>query len=157
MKTAVAMAVAVALAGVSPAGLALAQTSGTYGTVSLRAGFTPDPHVATVVSGGTINSRDYLDGCVGWIADEPDYVVNYQAGNVFPLIFYVEADGDTTLVIADPDDEFFCDDDSGGNLNPRVHISSPISGEYAIWVGSYREGAYHQSSLFVTELSSQGR
>lgn len=157
MKTAVAMAVAVALAGIAPAGLALAQTSGTYGTVNLSAGFMPDPHRAGVVSGGTINARDYLDGCVGWIADEPDYVVNYQAGSVLPLIFYVEAEGDTTLVIADPNDEFFCDDDSGGNLNPRVHLTRPVSGEYAIWVGSYREGAYHQSSLFVTELSSQGR
>ena len=46
----------VALAGVSAAEAQNWQANPNYGSVSLRTGFTPDPYVVNVMSGGTINA-----------------------------------------------------------------------------------------------------
>jgi hypothetical protein len=72
------------------------------------------------------------------------------------LRFFVRASGsgDTTLLINDASGNWHCNDDSSG-LNPMVSINNPPSGQYDIWVGSYRAGENLSSQLFITELRSQ--
>ena len=120
----------------------------TYGSVTLRAGFMPDPRFYDVVAGGPIYTS--LGGVNAWVAPRPDFRVYYAAGS-YPLTFYVESSADTTLLINLPDGTWVADDDSGGNLNPLIRLAVPQSGRYDIFVGTYRGGTA-PARLFVTEL-----
>jgi hypothetical protein len=129
-----------------------------YGAVDLVSGFQPDPHTLAIAAGGAIDASVLgQPGCVGYIAQAPDYRVNWTAGSgSLPLIFSVAADADTTLVINDAEGNWLCDDDSGNaGLNPSVTITAPASGQYDVWVGTYREGELQDSTLNVSELTSQ--
>jgi hypothetical protein len=123
-----------------------------FGSVTLQAGFTPDPHVRNLTAGGAISASSRFSSCRGYIADAPDYSVYYTAGSL-PLIFTVDADRDTTLVINGPDTQWYCDDDGAESpLNPMVRFNQPQSGRYDVWVGTYFQGTGVPASLFVSEL-----
>ncbi len=129
--------------------------SPTYGQTSLTNGFTPDPHTVSITAGGSIDASTSSAlagrGCVGNIANAPDYRLNYTAGS-WPLIFRVISDTDTTLVINAPDGSWTCIDDAEG-FNPVIRFNSPSSGQYDIWVGTYGD-AMGASTLHITELSN---
>ena len=57
-----------------------------FGRVSLSSGFTPDPYVRNLTAGGSIRAQDRFSDCRGYIANAPDFSVNYTAGSL-PLIF----------------------------------------------------------------------
>lgn len=130
----------------------------TYGAVSLVSGFEPDPHTQEIAAGGGVDaSRLGVPGCVGWIATQPDFRVNWTAGSgALPLVFSVQSGADTTLVINDAQGNWICDDDGGNNgLNPAITIANPPSGQYDIWVGTFAEGPLQRSTLNVSELYAQ--
>jgi hypothetical protein len=54
-------------------------------------------------------------------------------------------------LINTPNGRWYCDDDSGGSLNPKVQITNPQSGRYDVWVGTYGDDMV-QSTLKVSEL-----
>ena len=153
-------AAAAALAAMATAGAAVAQdynANPNYGTVSLTAGFTPDPHVTNLQAGGNLNASDLSSSCRGTITNAPDLRLNYTAGS-FPLIFSVSSNSDTTLVVNGPDGSWYCDDDGGVNgLNPAVRFASPTSGRYEIWVGTYNSGATQPAQLVISELDGNTR
>ncbi len=139
-------------------GAALAQDFSlppTYGSASLNSGFSNDPRTVNLSSGGSINANGLGSGCRGFIANAPDYRVSYSAGSTFPLIFSVDSDSDTTLVINGPDGRWYCDDDSGDGTNPSYRFSSPSSGQYDIWVGTYSSASLRAATLYISEVSSQ--
>jgi hypothetical protein len=131
--------------------------------VTLRSGFTPDPHTMTVKAGGGVAVEDIgqfpgyedLGNCdYGYVT--PNAVgVNYTAG-VLDLYIYAESDGDTMLLILTPGGDVLCDDDSHGDLNPLVHIEDPESGDYVVLVGTYSEGVSQQATLYISELAPGG-
>ena len=126
-----------------------------FGTVTLRSGFTPDPRVVAVVSGGAIPASRIRDGCAGFISGSPDVRLVYTAGSL-PLIISVAAASDTTLVVNGPDGRFRCDDDGGENgLNPSLRYEQPRSGRYEIWVGSYRSGQNSRARVHISEVGSE--
>lgn len=123
-----------------------------FGRATLSAGFTPDPYVRNLTAGGSIRAQDRFSDCRGYIANAPDFSVNYSAGS-FPLIFSADSDADTTLVINGPDGRWYCDDDGAESpLNPLVRFSNPSSGRYDIWVGTYLSGSGVPATLFVSEV-----
>ncbi|WP_300541549.1 peptidase S1 [Maricaulis sp.] len=126
----------------------------TYGSVNLRAGFTPDPYRTSITSGGTIRANSLFSNCTGWVADAVDYALHYTAGG-FNLTISSTSNADTTLIVRAPNGQFYCDDDSGPGLNPAITLSSPQSGAYSIWVGSYRQGEYARATLSISELGRQ--
>jgi hypothetical protein len=129
-----------------------------FGSTTLAAGFTPDPHSVDVISGGPIDTS-YLGGeCRGFATRASDYDVTYQAGQAQLLRFYFVADEavDTTLIINAPDGSWACNDDATLTIDPQVDFESPTSGRYDIWVGSFDSGAEAAGTLFVTELESNG-
>jgi len=129
-----------------------------YGAVSLASGFQPDPHTQAIAAGGDVDASSVgASGCAGWVARAPDYRVNWTAGDGSrPLIFSVQSDADTTLVINDAQGHWVCDDDSGNEgLNPAITFQNPASGQYDVWVGTYAQGGLQDSTLHVSELYSQ--
>lgn len=127
-----------------------------FGEVTLRTGFTPDPRVIPVVSGGSLPASNAAGGCRGFISNAPDVRLQFQAGSNLPLIISADSNEDTTLVINGPDGRWYCDDDGGVNgLNPSVRLNNPRSGRYEIWVGSYRSGVNARARLHISEIRSQ--
>lgn len=128
-----------------------------YGTANLSAGFQPDPHTANVVSGGPVDTLTQNLGnpaCRGFVANAPDYAVNWSGASQLLRIFFV-SQGDTTLVIRTPSGQFVCNDDAAtGGLNPMADITNPAAGQYLIWVGSFNPNETIQGTLVVTEIGS---
>lgn len=141
------------------AGAAAAQdfhANPTYGTAAINTGFNPDPRVVSVQAGGSLDAHGISSSCAGFIANAPDYRVNYTAGTQYPLIISVAANADTTLVVNGPDGNWYCDDDGGVNgMNPSLRFNNPRSGQYDIWVGTYTSGTLQPSQLNISEVTSQ--
>ncbi len=150
------LAAAVALvAGGAPASAQDTSADPNFGTVNLRAGFTPDPRVVPVQSGGEINAETIDPSCRGYISDAPDVRLIYRAGSL-PLIISVDSAADTTLVVNAPDGQWYCDDDGGViGLNPMVRFEDPESGRYEIWVGTYGSSSNERARLHISELRSR--
>ncbi|HJL19265.1 MAG TPA: hypothetical protein RMH99_26610 [Sandaracinaceae bacterium LLY-WYZ-13_1] len=153
-----ALTLAVAACGstvVAQTRLLIGGSSSNYGRSTLRGGFMPDPWTTQITSGGGIDSSQLslASGCRGYVTRQPDYILDYQNAASF-LRFYATASGDTTLVINDARGRWHCNDDSHGGLNPTVDISNPPSGQYDIWIGSYRASENIRATLHVTELRS---
>lgn len=146
--------IALGLAGVllvvGPVSAQNTSLNANYGSVTLDAGFTPDPYRVNVRAGGNVDASNAANGCVGSISNAPDFELNYNAGSL-PLVFRTLANSDTTLVINGPDGLWYCDDDSGDGTNAQVSFSKPQSGVYDIWVGTYG-GGIQNAQLLITEL-----
>lgn len=125
-----------------------------YGEVNVDSGFVPDPRTKDIVSGGEVDVS-YLGGaCAGFASAQPDYRVKYAAGSATLLRFYFEGAGDATLVINDPDGNYWCNDDSYGSRSPTIDFPDPIAGTYDIWVGSYAQDSPILGTLSITELET---
>ncbi len=122
-----------------------------YGSISLEAGFMPDPNETELTAGGTIAVTEA--GCAGNIAQSPDLELTFTAGEN-PLHIYVTSETDTTLVINGPDGSWYCNDDANG-YNPAVTFEPALSGVYDIWVGTYDSGERAPATLKITEIDPQ--
>jgi hypothetical protein len=110
----------------------------TFGGVALVAGFVPDPHVVDIVAGGPIDAAaaNLGEGCLGFIAEAPDFRLEYTAAPNVPLHIFVTAEMDTTLAVNLPDGTWLCNDDTNG-LNPLVSLAAGMTGIYDIYIGTY--------------------
>lgn len=148
-------AAAAFVANAAPAAAQDISADPNYGTVNLRSGFTPDPRIVAVRSGGDIDAGTIDPSCRGYISEAPDVRLVYSAGSL-PLIISVDSGADTTLVINGPDGQWYCDDDGGVNgLNPMVRFDDPESGRYEIWVGTYGNASIERARLHISEISSR--
>ncbi|MGD9739073.1 MAG: hypothetical protein AB7O56_12400 [Bauldia sp.] len=125
----------------------------TFGETTIQAGI-PVPPV-DLIAGGGIDAFTFNNECRGYIAEAPDYVVNFQTlAGILPLVITSTSQADTTLVVADPGGAFHCNDDTDG-LNPEVRFDGPQAGRYAIWVGTYgNENA--EATLTITTPGGLG-
>ncbi|PCJ26895.1 MAG: hypothetical protein COA96_04505 [SAR86 cluster bacterium] len=123
----------------------------TYGSLTLAAGFSPDPSVTTLTAGGSVSATE----CSGYFTASPDLNLSYEAGN-FALGIFAKAGEDTTIAVNDPDGNWICNDDSSylTDSNPAVLIEDPSSGIYNIWVGTYSETGSPSTQLVITELGT---
>ena len=128
--------------------------SGAYGQVTLTSGFQPDPHSVTLTAGGDIEASTVDSDCVGMIARRADFTLRYREAGELPLIISAASDGDATLAIRAPDGQWYCDDDSGGGLNPQVRFQAPRDGRYQIWVGTFGEEPM-PAVLSISELDQR--
>lgn len=149
------LAASVLLAAAVPAAAQDFNATPNYGTLNLRTGFTPDPSVIRVQSGGSLDASTIDSSCAGFITAAPDVRLVYTAGSL-PLIISVASRADTTLVVNGPDGRWYCDDDGGVNgMNPSVRFNHPASGRYEIWVGTYGRATLRDARLNISELTSQ--
>ena len=130
----------------------------TYGEVSLKAGFEPDPYSIEIVAGGDIDAASTLGGdCAGWVADAPDFRLHYNAGE-FPLLIAAlgsDSGMDVTLVISAPDGQWACDDDSFDDGDAGFVFSDPQSGQYDIWIGNFENQGGGEATLYISESLAQ--
>lgn len=129
-----------------------------YETVSLSAGFIPDPETVAVAAGGSNSAENAAPGCAGNISTSPDVRLIFDASNsatAAPLYISVDSNEDTTLVINAPDGQWYCNDDGGQGTNPAIIFGPAQSGRYEIWVGTYNAGDYADAVLHISEISSQ--
>jgi hypothetical protein len=138
-------------------GIAVAQNYNlppTYGEVTLTTGFA----IVTVEleAGGPIDAAtaNLGEGCLGTIADAPDYRLQFTAG-MLPLVFSVTSAADTTLLVNAPDGTWHCNDDTN-ELNPEVVFDAPQTGQYDIWVGTYVAGEVPPATLTIAEGATAG-
>lgn len=123
-----------------------------YGSTTLVTGFQPDPHNVSLTAGGPINTPH----CSGnsYVADNPDYRLNYTAGTQYPLNIYVRSSVDTTLLINLPNGQWLCNDDGGQGNNPLISYPAgqAPSGRFDIYVGTYNtENA--TATLVISEIA----
>ena len=122
----------------------------TYGTINLSAGFSPDPYMRSINAGGSVAVPDMGAGCRGFAASAPDLDLNYNAGG-YQLNLYAKSGQDVTLIVNAPDGNWYCSDDANGT-NPHVNFVNPQSGNYNIWIGTYRSsGQMPESVLYISE------
>lgn len=142
--------------GKTSADLNIGGSTSNYGSISLAAGFTPDPHTMPVTSGGSVDIRSLSlgSGCVGYATENPDMILQWS-GNSNMLRVFFEGDGDTALVINDPNGNWRCNDDSYGTTDPTVDFNNAPTGQYDIWVASYSSGNNTRGTLSITELESR--
>src|SRR5262245_35102116 len=120
-----------------------------FGDVTLKADFEPDPFTKDLVAGGSI--RTSLGGVNAWVSKKPDFRLNYQAGK-YVLTIHVESNEDTTLLIKLPDGGWIANDDGPNNgRNPLIRFDPPKSGRYDIWVGTVKNGVAPSAKLLITE------
>lgn len=151
MKTVAIAAAALSLICLAaPASAQNASQTATYGEISLRAGFTPDPYIVNIQAGGSIDGSRLPGSCTGYIASAPDFEVTYSAGSL-PLVFRTMSSADTTLIINGPDGQWYCDDDSFGDGDAEVRFNRPQSGTYDVWVGKFGSGGTAPARLLITE------
>jgi hypothetical protein len=124
---------------------------------TLREDFTPDPIRQSVTAGGNLD----LGRCSGvpgrgWVTELPDFVVFYRtnSGNRADttLTFTTESNTDTILLINDPNNRWYWDDDSGQGLNGKIRFPRALNGRYDIWVGTFDRGNFTRVQLIITEL-----
>ncbi|MEZ5994933.1 MAG: hypothetical protein R3C25_04205 [Hyphomonadaceae bacterium] len=124
--------------------------SGTYGQVSLRTGFEPDPYNVSVLGGGSIDLSTVSEGCIGFASQRASFTLRFTAGEL-PLYIGAVSDADTTIAVRAPNGEWKCDDDGAGYPNPVVSWEQPRSGRYQIWVGRY--GAANEMAQTTVHIS----
>lgn len=106
--------------------------------------------VFSVVAGGQAAAASVQAGCPGFVAQAPDVSINNQTfAGIIALDIAVTSTGDTTLLVHTPDGAWLCDDDSGPGLNPALHITGPVNGQYDIWVGTLSAGQFPNATLRV--------
>ena len=130
--------------------------NGAYGQVTLNSGFEPDPHSVTLTAGGDVDASTIDSACVGRIARRADFSLRYRDAGEYPLIISATSEGDATLAIRAPDGRWYCDDDSGGGLNPLVRFDAPRNGRYQIWVGTFGDEPA-PAVLHISEIGGVGQ
>lgn len=75
----------------------------------------------------------------GWVAQSPDFELNYYKDANYSLELRVVSNCDSVLLINDGDGDWFFDDDSNGNSanDALLRINNPASGTYDIWIGTF--------------------
>ncbi len=127
-----------------------------YGSTSLEWGFADDPFTVQIDSpGGDDSASAAGSDCYGYIeASRPDFRLTYKAG-IHQLGILVDSDVDTTLVVSDPDGVWHCNDDSWSleNANPGIMLTTPRTGDYNIWIGTFLpDESAELTVLAITEV-----
>ncbi|MEP3071420.1 hypothetical protein [Maricaulis sp.] len=119
------------------------------GQARLQAGFEPDPHMVSAHAGGAteVATQAGLGDCRGFAGRLPNYALDYSGDDAANLVVNFVSSGDATLTVRAPDGRWYCDDDSGGNLNPRLVFNGAPGGRYDIWVGNLDAGETLEGTL----------
>jgi hypothetical protein len=112
---------------------------------------------APVVAGGSYD----VAGCglpgVGAAAQVPDFSLILSAMDDYDLELSVVSACDATLLVNTVNTTWLFDDDSNGNLDPRLTISGVenLNGRVDIWVGSY-DGSFCEANLTAQAIAVAG-
>ena len=106
-----------------------------YDTISLRAGFEPDPLQREAFLFGNQQYANYS----GYFSEAPSFILDYEAGDS-TLSLTAFSEDDTVLLLHTAEGEWLYNDDFEG-LNAGFYFENPVSGTYQIWIGSYNNNS----------------
>ena len=121
-----------------------------FGTVSLHAGFSPDPRVVGGTALGEVPADSMDRRCRGWISKVPDYLLDADTA-FFQLHVLGRSRSDVVLVVRNPDGRILCNDNRKGTTDPMIRSDFPI-GTTQIWVGVKEKGATAEYRLGFSEM-----
>lgn len=119
-------------------------------TIRLDNGFVPDPHVVEGAVVGSMDATTLADTCSGWIASEPDHLLE-TLGTFAELRVMAHSEDDATLIVETPDGTRWCADDDEGTDPVIARAFSP--GTYRIWVGAPEPEVEMAYVLGLSELA----
>lgn len=128
-----------------------AQAKRRFGTVTLHAGFNPDPHVVHGTAKGEVLASSIHKRCEGWISEEPDFLLDSETA-FFRLYILARSEDEIVLVARDPDGKVVCSRDRKGTNSPGVHADFPL-GTTELWVSVKRKGAQAPYTLGFSEVN----
>lgn len=106
-------------------------------SLTLGAGFAPDPTTVAVVAGGPVSGSTMTsEFCTGNYPAAPQITLTLTAA-LSSLRVVGRASEDTTLAVRFPDGRLVCDDDGGGYPNPAIDIVGAGAGTYQVYAGSF--------------------
>lgn len=146
-------AVSVAAAVFAAPAVACPDWQGTpyFGTVSLSAGFSPDPYIRNITAGGTNRLENCGLNAAGFVTTRPDFDLYWQ-GSTSQFTIAIEAGADAVLLVNAPDGSWHYSDDYRGT-NPALTFYNPMEGLYDIWIGSYDGSRRNPGRLVITEFA----
>lgn len=124
-----------------------------FGSMTLPAGFQPDPQVRNLTAGGTVDLSRCISGAVGYVVTRPDFRLFYNGTSpTGRLTFALEGRSsvDTVLLVNAPDGSWHFNDDYRGT-NSAVVFDNPMAGQYDVWTGSYTRSSNNPAQLVITE------
>lgn len=126
------------------------------GSITIQAGFMPDPYVQRGRAAGRTPSRrlGMPSSCAGFWTRQPQHYVTLPRDMRY-LRVDVNSRQDTTLAIVTPDGHVWCNDDAVG-INPQLAGRFP-AGTYAVYVGTYQAGARATYDISMSERRPQTR
>ncbi len=100
------------------------------------------PQSFGVVAGGQNNIRNCgIPGVnrTGWVTSAPDFTFYLSGMDQYYLVADVDAECDSVLLVNTANATWLFDDDSNGNLDPRLEIQGAqnLNGRVDVWVGTY--------------------
>lgn len=126
-----------------------------FGSLSLNAGFLPDPQVRNLTAGGTVDLSRCINGAFGWVVTRPDFRLFYNGSSPTGILTFAlesRSNVDPILLVNAPDGSWHFNDDYRG-FNAAVVFNNPLSGQYDVWTGSYQRSSNNPAQLIITEYS----
>ncbi len=106
-----------------------------------------DRYVRSGRADGATGAGLALGGCLGFVPNRPQVDLDVWEAGAAQIVAHSPSQ-DLVLLVRRPDGSFTCDDDSGGNFDPRIVEDLQI-GRYRIWVGTYLEGHSAEFQLAI--------
>lgn len=82
----------------------------------------------------------------GYFTTAPDFTFDLRQMQGYALEVRVVSDCDAALLVNTANSTWFYDDDTNGNLDPRLFLTNPGNGFLDVWVGTFN-GAYCDATL----------
>jgi hypothetical protein len=82
----------------------------------------------------------------GWFTTAPDFSFDLTGMGAYQLEIRVTSECDAALLVNSARNRWVYDDDSNGNLDPAITLTSVADGIVDIWVGTY-DGEYCPATL----------
>ncbi|MCF2903519.1 hypothetical protein L0666_00830 [Octadecabacter sp. CECT 8868] len=97
------------------------------------------PRQFNVVAGGDNNLQrcGFASGVDGFVITEPDFSFDLSGMNGYRIVIDVKSNCDSVLLANTADTQWYYDDDSNGNADPRLDIGNPGNGVLDVWVGTF--------------------
>ena len=102
----------------------------------------------------TAGGESFLPNCgfssnqTGYFTTAPDFSLDLSGMGNYRVVIDVVSNCDAALLVNTASTDWYYDDDSNGNADPRIDIANPGDGVLDIWVGTF-DGAYCDAVLSV--------
>lgn len=136
---------------VAPAVAPMAAPAAGTQSVTLGAGFLPDPTTVATIAGGSVPASSMATPdvyCAGNIGMVPNVTLTTTTP-IYGLRVLVRSTADTTLAVRLADGRVLCNDDGGGYPNPAVEADFP-AGVHQIYVGAFHAGEVPAATVGFT-------